>query len=158
MTADGGRLGKDLRLFRCQAQNPEDLPAVDTEHALRVATATLLVEVAAADFVLQDSEQASMRDLLRHEFDLSAEELDAVIEQAHQQADKLVSLQHITRLLNQSFDHAMKVRVIEMMWQLVFADGNKDHYEEYLIRQVAELLYISHSEFIRARHKAEPGD
>ena len=49
----------------------------------------------------------------------------------------------------------MKVRVIEMMWQVVYADGVKDHYEEHLIRQVAELLYIPHADFIRARHKAE---
>ena len=49
----------------------------------------------------------------------------------------------------------MKLRVVQMMWQMVFADGEKDHYEEHLIRQVAELLYLSHSEFIQARHKAE---
>jgi uncharacterized tellurite resistance protein B-like protein len=41
------------------------------------------------------------------------------------------------------------------MWQLVYADGDKSHYEEHLIRQVAELLYLSQEEFIRARHMAE---
>ena len=49
----------------------------------------------------------------------------------------------------------MKVRVVEMMWQLVYADGDKDRYEEHLIRQVAELLYLSHAEFIQARLQAE---
>ena len=49
----------------------------------------------------------------------------------------------------------MKRRVVEMMWQMVYADGEKDHYEEHLLRQVADLLYISHAEFIQARHKAE---
>ena len=70
-------------------------------------------------------------------------------------ADRLVSIQHITSLLNQHYEHAMKLQVVEMMWQLVYADGDKDHYEEHLIRQVAELLYLSHGEFIQARHKAE---
>ena len=61
----------------------------------------------------------------------------------------------MTRVLNDHYDHAMKLRVVEMMWQLVYADGEKDRYEEHLLRQIADLLYVSHSEFIQARHKAE---
>ena len=128
---------------------------VDLQHALRVATAVLLIEVARADFIVQAEEQARLRQLLERQFDLSAAELDALMEEAEADADRLVSIQHITRLMNEHYDHAMKLRVVEMMWQLVFADGNKDHYEEHLIRQVAELLYLSHAEFIQARHKAE---
>ena len=78
-----------------------------------------------------------------------------MLEQAETDADRLVSIQHITRLMNQHYDHAMKRRVIEMMWHMVYADDEKDHYEEHLIRQVADLLYISHSDFIQARHQAE---
>lgn len=127
----------------------------ELEHALRVATAVLLVEVMRADFQVDASERARLRELLRGQFELADAELDAVLEQAELDADRLISLQHITRQLNEHYDHAMKVRVIEMMWQMVFADGEKDHYEEHLIRQVAELLYVSHGEFIQARHKAE---
>ncbi len=127
----------------------------ELEHALRVATAVLLVEVMRADFKVDASERAHLRDLLRAQFDLTDPELEAVLEQAETDADHLISLQHITRQLNEHYDHAMKVRVVEMMWQMVFADGEKDHYEEHLIRQVAELLYVSHGEFIQARHKAE---
>jgi len=130
---------------------------IDLEHALRVATAVLLIEVTRADFIVQAEEQARLRQLLEQQFALSASELDALMAQAESDADRLVSLQHITRLLNEHYDHAMKLRVVEMMWQLVYADGEKDHYEEHLIRQVAELLYLSHSEFIQARHKAEEG-
>ena len=128
---------------------------LDFEHALRVATAVLLVEVTRADFRIDTAEQQRLRHLLAQQFDLDDDELDALIEQAESDADHLVSLQHITRLINEHYDHAMKLRVIEMMWQLVYADGEKDHYEEHLMRQVAELLYVSHAEFIQARHKAE---
>jgi len=128
---------------------------INLEHALRVATAVLLVEVARADFIVQPAEKARLRELLERQFSLSTAELDALMEEAEADADRLVSLQHITRLLNEHYDHSMKLRVVEMMWQLVYADGEKDHYEEHLIRQVADLLYISHSEFIQARHKAE---
>jgi len=127
----------------------------DQEHALRVATATLLVEVSRADFVEQQSELDRMRRLMAQQFGLNETELDQLMLQARESAEKLVSIQHITRLLNQNFDAPMKLRVIEMMWQVIYADGIKDHYEEHLIRQVCELLYVPHSKFIQARHKAE---
>ncbi len=132
-----------------------EISPADIEHALRVATAVLLVEVARADFIIDPSEKLRLRELLEQQFHLSTQELDALLEEAEADADRMVSIQHVTRLLNQHYDHAMKRRVVEMMWQLVYADGEKDHYEEHLIRQVADLLYVSHSEFIQARHKAE---
>jgi uncharacterized tellurite resistance protein B-like protein len=132
-----------------------EISTIDLEHALRVATAVLLVEVTRADFSVEQSERQRLRQLLEQQFELSVEELDALLEQAEADADRLVSIQHITRLINQHYDHAMKLRVIQMMWHMVYADGEKDHYEEHLIRQVADLLYISHSEFMQARHRAE---
>jgi len=135
-----------------------EIDTVDLEHVLRVATAVLLVEVTRADFSVELSERQRLRQLLEQQFELSVEELDALLEQAEADADRLVSIQHITRLINQHYDHAMKLRVIQMMWHMVYADGEKDHYEEHLIRQVADLLYISHSEFMQARHRAETLD
>jgi len=132
-----------------------EIATIDLEHALRVATAVLLVEVTRADFSVEQSERQRLRQLLEQQFELSVEELDALLEQAEADADRLVSIQHITRLINQHYDHAMKLRIIQMMWHMVYADGEKDHYEEHLIRQVADLLYISHSEFVQARHRAE---
>ncbi|MDH3219132.1 MAG: TerB family tellurite resistance protein [Gammaproteobacteria bacterium] len=133
----------------------EQSGAEDLEHALRVATAVLLVEVTRADFVVQPAEKARLRQLLEQQFALTGEELDALLEEAEADSDRLVSTQHITRLINENYDHAMKVRIVEMMWQMVYADGEKDHYEEHLIRQIADLLYVSHAEFIQARHRAE---
>ena len=135
----------------------EETSYEDIEHALRVATAVLLVEIARADFVVEASERERLRQLLRRQFQLSDDELEALLEEAESDADRLVSIQHVTRLLNEHYDHAMKRRVLEMMWQLVYADGDKSHYEEHLIRQVADLLYLSQGEFIQARHLAEEG-
>ena len=129
---------------------------VDREHLLQIATATLLLEVINADFEVQQSEMDKLQDLLVSQFQLGSEELDQLLAEAKLEADHMVSLQHITRQLNEQFSEQEKTRVIEMMWEIVFADGNLDHYEEHLIRQVAELLYLPHSAFIKARHKAEP--
>lgn len=140
-------------LFKSDKETEQVLNNV---HVLRVATATLLLEVVRADFEVQQSELDKIRHLLSQQFKLNSEELEQMISEAGENADRLVSLQHITRQLNEQFSEAEKMRVIEMMWEVVFADGNLDHYEEHLIRQVAELLYLPHSAFMKARHKAEP--
>ncbi|NNE64216.1 MAG: TerB family tellurite resistance protein [Gammaproteobacteria bacterium] len=137
-----------------QSDSEEKQP--DTEHALRIATATLLIEVVRADFEVERSEMDEVRQILAQQFELSKQELEQLVSEDDEHADRLISLQHITRQLNENFSEEEKICVIEMMWQVVFADGNLDHYEEHLIRQVAELLYLPHSAFIKARHKAEP--
>jgi len=129
---------------------------VDREHWLKVATATLLLEVVRADFEVQAVEMVRLESLLRERFGLDRGELAQIISEARLEADQLVSLQHLTRRINEYCSETEKVRVIEMMWEIVFADGHLDHYEEHLIRQVADLLYLPHSAFIQARHKAEP--
>ena len=98
---------------------------VNLEHALRVATAMLLVEVTRADFKVLESERQRLKELLENQFQLSQDELEALLEQAESGADQLVSLQHVTRLLNQHYDHAMKLRVVEEFfdrWDLQTTD------------------------------------
>ena len=119
-----------------QSESADKKP--DSQHLLRVATATLLLEVVRADFEVDQREMSKVRQVLRQFFELNENELDQMIAEAGDQADRLVSLQHITRQLNEQFDETEKIRVIEMMWQVVFADGNLDHYEEHLIRQALE--------------------
>jgi uncharacterized tellurite resistance protein B-like protein len=123
--------------------------------ALELATATLLIEVARADHVVEPQEMEAIRRLLLGQLSLCEEEIETLLQQAGEEADHLVSLQHVTRLMNEQMSQQEKQRVIEMMWQVVYADGEKHHYEEHLIRQVADLLYVPHRAFIQARLKAE---
>ena len=125
------------------------------EMALDLATAVLLVEVSRADFEQDASEAAAIRHLLLEFLSLTEAAVDELLRQAHQEADQLVSLQHVTRWMNEALDQQAKLHVIELMWRVVYADGHKHHYEEHLLRQVAELLYVPHADFIRARHNAE---
>ncbi len=123
--------------------------------ALDLATAVLLVEISRADFDQDETELAHIRELLLNHLALDKTAIDDLLQQAHQEADRLVSVQHITRLMNEQLDQEGKRKVVEMMWSVVYADGDKHHYEEHLLRKVAELLYVSHEDFIRARHLAE---
>lgn len=128
---------------------------VQPSMAIDLATATLMVEVSKADFSQDDSEIQSIRRLLLSHLSLCEEEVDTLLENAHEEADRMVSLQHITRLMNEQLDQRAKAKVIELMWLVAYADGEKHHYEEYLLRKVADLLYVSHEDFIKARHRAE---
>jgi len=128
---------------------------VKPEMAIDLATAILMIEVSRADFDQDLSEIQSIRQLLLEHLSLCEEEVDTLLESAHEKADNLVSLQHITRLMNEQMTQRGKVKVIGLMWKVAYADGEKHHYEEHLLRQVAELLYVSHGDFIQARHQAE---
>ncbi len=133
----------------------ERLNEKEPELAIDLATATLMIEVSRADFEHDPVEVRQIRTLLLEHLSLCEEEVDTLISNAHEEADNLVSLQHITRLMNEQMDQRGKVKVIELMWRVAYADGEKHHYEEHLLRQVAELLYVSHADFIQARHQAE---
>ena len=144
---------KDLlrKLFAPSASSPNEQPTIGVD----LATAILLVEVSEADFDRDPAEAELIRRLLLDHLSLDGNQVDELLANAHREADRLVSLQHLTRMMNESMDQLGKVRVIELMWQVAYADGEKHHYEEHLLRQVAELLYVSHADFIQARHKAE---
>lgn len=131
---------------------------VKPEMAIDLATAVLMVEVSRADFQQDATELQAIRELLLGHLELCEEEIDSLLQNAQIEADHLVSIQHVTRLLNERMSQQQKRQVIELMWKVVYADGEKHHYEEHLMRQVAELLYVSHEDFIRARHLAEPND
>jgi uncharacterized tellurite resistance protein B-like protein len=125
------------------------------EQALRLATAALLIEVTRADFHVEQSERRAVVSAVQGLFGLSRQETDELVAMAEEEVDDSVSLFQFTQLVDKEFSQQQKAEVIEMMWRVAFADLNKDHYEEYLVRKVADLLHVPHSTFIRARHTVE---
>lgn len=130
-------------------------PTTVSSHQIQLATATLLIEVSKADFSQDEDELKRIRTLLKQHFSLSSAEVESLMSLAQDHSDQSVSLQHITKDLLDLLDAEARIQVIQMMWHVVFADGEKDRYEEHIIRRTADLLYVSHSDFIKARHQAE---
>lgn len=126
----------------------------DAEHSLRLATAALLFEVVRADGHVQDDERAAMRAALRSTFDLTAEELDALLGDAEASSRQAVSLYEFTKVVDTSFTLDEKKRVVELLWLVAFSDSQKHTLEEPLIRTIAGLLHVSHPEFIDAKIRA----
>lgn len=131
----------------------DDAAAGATEHELRLATAVLLVEVARADFDEDALEISAVADLLESHLELPRTEIEALVAEAQRHADHAASLQAFTRQLHEELDTPDKLRIIEMLWEVALADATLDKHEDHVIRKVAGLLYISHSDLIRVRNR-----
>ena len=125
----------------------------EREHALRLATATLLVEVVRADQEEAVVEEEVVLKQLGNFFDLSKEETSLLVQAAEQESDYAVSLQSFTRELHENLTIKEKHVVIEMLWRVALADSQLDKYEDYLVRKVADLLYVPHQDLIRIRNR-----
>lgn len=118
---------------------------------LAMAGALLMLEVASADFELADSERSVLRERMRRHFAGSAADLDELIDEAMQEHDLIVSVHQQVDLINDRYDADDKRALIRDMWKLAYADGQLHHYEEAVIRRLADLLYVPHSDFIRTK-------
>lgn len=126
------------------------------EHGIELATALLLVEVARADYEEDLTEDERITALLQRHFGLSNDELQLLVEDAKSQADHAASLQSFTRELHQKLSLAEKHHIVEMLWQVAFADGHLDKHEDHLVRKIAGLLYVGQSDLIRIRNQVHP--
>jgi len=117
----------------------------------RLALAALLVRAAAIDGVSSEEERAKLRDLLARTFNLSGDELDVLIEDAIAAEAEAVDLYRFTSVLKNSMSEDERIRVIESLWEIVYADGRSDEFEENLVWRVAELLAVNRRDRIAAK-------
>ena len=134
-----------------------DVPAADkgSDDKVRLALAALLVEMARADFDQTDSEDDEIARLLTTHFRMSESEAGVLLARAEVELDDAVCLHNFTRALHKELDLKDKQQVITMLWQVALADDKLDRYEEYLVRKIAELLYIAPSDVVRLKHQVQ---
>jgi uncharacterized tellurite resistance protein B-like protein len=137
-------------LFDSVSGGPAASPA-DEEHRLQLATAVLLVEVMRAEPEVTDAERQVVLAALKRKFTLAPDELDRLLELADDKARGANDFFAFTSTLNDRFTHPQKVRVIEFMWQVAYADGTIGENENHLISKVAGLLHVTHGEYIAAK-------
>ncbi len=122
---------------------------------LQLAAAALLIEVSAADFEHHPDERRAMFDALVNVFKLDETAVNELLVLAEQAAGDATSMYEFTSVLNESCSHDEKLYLLEQLWRVALADGHLDKYEDHRIRKLADLLYLSHREFIQAKHRAE---
>lgn len=125
------------------------------EDALRLATAVLMIDVARADHVFEESEFDRVLQLIESHFALSPEHSAALFNAAGEEADDMVSLYEFTQILHKHLDETEKARIISMLWQVAYADGQLDKYEDSLVLKISDLLYVSRGRVMRLKHDAQ---
>ena len=130
-----------------------DKTAGPDQHGLQLATAALLFEMLRADHDEHPEERKTLERALEKTFSLSQTETRRLAHLADREAAVSVSLYQFTGLINKHFSAEEKVQVVEMLWQVAYADSCLDRYEEALVRKIAELIHVPHREYIQAKHR-----
>ena len=128
---------------------------VDRDAALRLATAVLMIDVARADHVFEESEFERVLQLVEQHFDLSPEAAAELVNLANERADDLVSVHEFTQLLHEHLGEQEKARIIGLLWDIAYADGRLDKYEDSLVLKISDLLYVSRARVMRLKHDAQ---
>ncbi|MDD7911770.1 MULTISPECIES: TerB family tellurite resistance protein [Pseudovibrio] len=119
----------------------EKLPYQDDDH--RLAAAALMFHIIAVDGEVETEELSALNKTLKNAYSLSEEETDNLIKLAKERDDEAVDLYGFTSVLKRQLSEEERVKVIEMMWEMVFADGSVHEFEDNTIWRVAELLGVS---------------
>lgn len=127
----------------------------DRDETLRLATAVLMVDVARADHVFEDAELERVLALIQQHFDLDEEAARDLVDSAGEHAEDLVGVHGFTQSLHEHLDEDEKARIVSLLWQVAYADGELDKYENSLVLKISDLLYVSRGRVMRLKHDAE---
>ena len=132
------------------ADQAEPLNELDINHA----AAALMVEIMAADDQWDKVEAARILELLQSQLGLTATDAAEILDQAKLGQRQANDLFQFTSVVNRNYDNEQKYRLLKQLWLVAYADGRVDRYEEHMIRKLADLLHMPHSQFIRAKIEA----
>jgi uncharacterized tellurite resistance protein B-like protein len=127
--------------------------SVRTSPDVRLATCALLLEMANIDGKFSEIEKERIVELLRNNYQLSAEHAAALMKAAEDELEKSIDLWQFAKLINENYSTEEKIKVIETVWQVVYTDGILDKHEDYLVHKLANLLRLSHKQLIDAKLK-----
>jgi len=122
-----------------------------SDRSLKIATAALLLEMMRADARVTEDERSAVMKTVMSRFNLTREESDDLLQFAEQEIRKATGYYEFTSLINKGLAYGQKVKVIESLWEIAFADTCLDKYEEHMVRKIADLIYVEHKDFIEAK-------
>jgi uncharacterized tellurite resistance protein B-like protein len=128
-------------------------PSRFAENDYRLAAAALLVHAASIDGNISDVERDKLHAIIKGCFDLDEATTDELLTEATEAEHEAIDLYHFTSLLNRSLNEEGRRRIVEMMWEIVYADQRVTELEDNLIWRAADLLGISARERIELRQR-----
>lgn len=123
----------------------------DTQDKIPLAAATLLIEVNRASLDKSSVEQQAIKAVLVKSFNLSEQKIDSLVEHATAQDEDVTSLYPFIKLINQHYSEEQRIELVKTLWQVALADQEISIYEEHTIRKISDLIYVSHSDFIKTK-------
>jgi len=127
----------------------------DLEHELKLATAALLIEMMNQDDQVNDEEIDAAKKALTVKFGLTNDEYHALFILAEEEVKEAVDYYQFTSLIAREFTRAQKIKVVELLWSVAYADSHLDSMEEHMVRKIADLIYVSHKDFLKTKHKVK---
>jgi len=132
---------------------PDNTPIVDDEEPIRVAAAAVMIEAAIMDGDFDEQERHIISELLGECFDLSPSEVEAVIVAGIEAVENSVELYGFSRTLKNGYEPEQRIKIVEMLWHVSYADGVLHDYEANLVRRLSGLLHVTDRESGDARKR-----
>ncbi|MET0596569.1 MAG: TerB family tellurite resistance protein [Mesorhizobium sp.] len=120
----------------------------------RVAAAALMIHVMDADGVRRSAESERLRETLTSVYGVAGDELDALLQAGEQADQEAIDLYAFTSVVKRHLDEAARIAFIEMLWDVVYADGERHELEDNIVWRVAELIGVSGRARVETRQRA----
>lgn len=121
---------------------------------LEIAVAALLIEAARMDEGFDEAERTAIERLLAEKFGHAPERVAQLVAEAEAAVARSTQMFPFTREICARLDYAARVRIIEMLWQVAYADGRLDPQEDMLLRRIAGLIHVEDRDRALARQRA----
>jgi uncharacterized tellurite resistance protein B-like protein len=125
--------------------------ADDSARKLQIATCALLVEMANSDDQFSNEEKERIVGILKNRFGLDDNQVDELFEITRQEIKNSLDLYGFARMINKHYNEAQKIAVIEIIWEVIYADSQLSAYEDYLVHKYHKMLDLTHAQFIEAK-------
>ena len=142
------------QLFGALLPPPAAASPQAVEHTLQLASAVMLIEVMRADSHFHAAERRAVIDALRAKFALADDEIERLIELAEQALREATDWFEFTSHINAHFDMDAKIRMVEHMWRVAYADGHLGEHERHTLWRLSDLLHVPHAAYINAKLRA----
>jgi uncharacterized tellurite resistance protein B-like protein len=129
--------------------------ASTAEHTVQLATAVMLIEVMRADPDIDRAAELAVINALREKFSLAEDEVERLVELAHRAARDATDWFEFTSHINEHFEMPAKIRMVEYMWRVAYADGELSAHERHVMWRISDLLHVPHGAYINAKMRAK---
>ena len=132
-------------------------PEKESDHQLQLATTALFIEMMLQDGKAHNDEKKAVQKAIKIHFNISTDELNELFLLAEEELKHATDYYQFTQLINKNFSQIQKIKIIENLWTIAYADSQLDDMEEHMVRKIAELIHVPHMQFIKTKIKVKNG-